>query len=660
MNQLAKNSFRPDINGLRAWAVIVVILYHFGIPGFSGGFIGVDVFFVISGYLMTRIIVQGLEQKNFSIRSFYLARARRIIPALLVLCFFLLIGGWFTLTPIDYKQLGYHVMASLLFFSNHRFASEAGYFDTASHEKWLLHTWSLSVEWQFYLILPVILVLLWRFFPGRRTVITFSGLALLASLALSVVMTSTKPSDAFYFLSTRAWEMLAGGLVFLLMQKRSISPLVARLAELIGFALIIASTYYLSTYTPWPGAWALMPVIGAVLVLIAARPSSLFTNTRAAQWFGNCSYSLYLWHWPLVVSLVYLEKQHDSLLISCGLILTLLLGWASYRFIENPTRIYSAKLPPKRAGTVITIGVLTVVLLAGWVRLQDGLVERLPEHIAVIAQGAQDRNPRRNECLGSKFPAPECTYGGDQLGAIVIGDSHAASIVRTVEKTLPSRNLHVLDWSMSACPTAAKLKMLPESSNRECPEFIAYALERHNSLPKGAPLVMMSRFSAHAYGQNRGDQFLGVYFGDAPVPTGSPNPEHLAKYREAIIQAACEFTQSRPVYIVRPTPEMPTHVPNAIARSMMYRGKAREVSISLEEYHLRHAFVWEAQDAAAEQCGANILNPLPYLCWDEHCHSIKNGRPIYYDDDHLSEYGASLLMPMFETVFTNTINTKQH
>ncbi len=648
------NSFRPDINGLRAWAVIVVILYHFGIPGFSGGFIGVDVFFVISGYLMTRIIVQGLEQKNFSIRSFYLARARRIIPALLVLCFFLLIGGWFTLTPIDYKQLGYHVMASLLFFSNHRFASEAGYFDTASHEKWLLHTWSLSVEWQFYLILPVILVLLWRFFPGRRTVITFSGLALLASLALSVVMTSTKPSDAFYFLSTRAWEMLAGGLVFLLMQKRSISPLVARLAELIGFALIIASTYYLSTYTPWPGAWALMPVIGAVLVLIAARPSSLFTNTRAAQWFGNCSYSLYLWHWPLVVSLVYLEKQHDSLLISCGLILTLLLGWASYRFIENPTRIYSAKLQPKRAGTIITIGVLTVVLLAGWVRLQDGLVERLPEHIAVIAQAVHDQNPRKKECQKNTFPTPECTYGGDQLGAIVIGDSHAGSIMRAVEAALPNTNLHVLDWSMSGCPTVQGLKMAPKDSTLQCPDFIQYTLSKHKNLPQDVPLIVLSRSSAYAYGtKDRPSEFIAIYFGDTPVPMGQINQQHLDAYQNAITDTACELAKIRPVYLVRPTPEMPVNTPNAVARSLMWGKEMRDVTISMSEYHQRNATVWEAQDAAAKRCDVKILDPIPTLCWDGYCRGMKNGRPMYYDDDHLSEYGARLLTPMFETVFTN-------
>ena len=162
-------AFRHDINGLRAWAVMAVVLYHFGVPGFAGGFVGVDVFFVISGFLMTSIIISGLEQGRFSLWSFYLARARRIIPALLVLCISLLVLGWFWLPSADYKMLGTHAATALAFVSNLKFWREAGYFDAASHEKWLLHTWSLSVEWQFYILLPLGCLLLWHWF-GKRGV----------------------------------------------------------------------------------------------------------------------------------------------------------------------------------------------------------------------------------------------------------------------------------------------------------------------------------------------------------------------------------------------------------------------------------------------------------------------------------------------------------
>ncbi len=207
--------FRPDIAGLRAWAVLAVVLFHFNIPGFSGGFVGVDIFFVISGFLMTQIIARGLEDGRFSIWRFYLARARRILPALLVLCAVLLVLGWFALPPLDYRALGMHTLTSALFLSNIQYWREAGYFDAASHDKWLLHTWSLSVEWQFYLLLPLVLWVVWRLSPGRRNLARVLVSLLLASFALSVWLSSHKPEAAFFLLPTRAWEMLAGGLLAL-------------------------------------------------------------------------------------------------------------------------------------------------------------------------------------------------------------------------------------------------------------------------------------------------------------------------------------------------------------------------------------------------------------------------------------------------------------
>lgn len=200
--------FRTDINGLRAWAVISVLLYHFGISGFSGGFVGVDLFFVISGFLMTSIIIKGLEGNKFLIMSFYAARARRIVPALTALCLFLSVIGYWVLAPLDYKMLATHAIAALGFFSNIKFWSEAGYFDVSSHEKWLLHTWSLSVEWQFYLVLPVLLAAVWHFRPGRTPQFSVTLAGCLLSFATAVAITPQSSSAAFYLLPTRAWEML--------------------------------------------------------------------------------------------------------------------------------------------------------------------------------------------------------------------------------------------------------------------------------------------------------------------------------------------------------------------------------------------------------------------------------------------------------------------
>lgn len=206
--------FRKDINGLRAIAVLSVLCYHFGLPGFTGGFVGVDVFFVISGFLMTGIIVTGLEKGDFSVWSFYAARVRRIVPALMALCITLLVLGWFWLSPADYTAFGKHAANALIFNSNFKFKREAGYFDSFSQDKWLLHTWSLSLEWQFYLLLPILLLVLWRW-RSRRVLYVALGLLAALSLAVSIIATPSHAAFSFFLLPARAWELLAGSLAFI-------------------------------------------------------------------------------------------------------------------------------------------------------------------------------------------------------------------------------------------------------------------------------------------------------------------------------------------------------------------------------------------------------------------------------------------------------------
>src|SRR5690554_1232433 len=203
--------FRNDINGLRAWAVVAVLLFHFQVPGFSAGFIGVDIFFVISGFLMTGIILRGLEQGNFSLWQFYMARARRIIPALMLLLVVLLVLGWFWLPTPDYQTLGAQSAYSLSFLSNIHYWRSAGYFDSAAYEKWLLHTWSLGIEMQFYLLYPVFALLVWKIKSGVKTFAWSLVSLFVLSLALSVMASSWKRAAAFYLVPTGGWELAGGG-----------------------------------------------------------------------------------------------------------------------------------------------------------------------------------------------------------------------------------------------------------------------------------------------------------------------------------------------------------------------------------------------------------------------------------------------------------------
>ena len=659
----SRTDFRSDINGLRAWAVVAVVLYHFGVPGIRGGFVGVDVFFVISGFLMTGIITNSLDRsswsgKSFFLLGFYLARARRIVPALAVLCAVLLALGWFVMPTPDYRQLGQHAATALAFLSNVKFWREAGYFDATSHEKWLLHTWSLSVEWQFYLILPLVLVLLWRLWPGRRAMAGWLVVGFVASLVLSIVVTPLRPAAAFYLLPTRAWEMLAGGLVFLLADRLPLVAIWRRVLELAGFALILGSSAFIDPAAQWPGWLALLPVLGATLVLTAARQGSLWTGTRVAQWLGNASYSIYLWHWPVVVGLAYAEWLDEPPAVLAGLLASLLLGYVSYRWVEQPSRQRLVEWPWKPSMAALA-GITSMVAVAGaGVYMKNGVADRMDPRIDAIFAEANNKNPRMAEChVAALSKVPECTYGGPQLGVIVIGDSHAASLVRSVEKSLTSQQ-HVLDWTYNSCPTLQGVRFKDPKYGDHCGEFVGQAIEKSKSVVD-APLLIINRTSSYLHGPNEfgREAELGkvmIYF-DRPYER--LEFEFLSQWRKALVDTACEFAKTRTVYMMRPIPELRSDVPRTMGRAAL-QGLNRRVSISMDEYHARHLLTWEAQDAARAQCGIHILDPLPYLCSDGRCWGDKDGLPLYYDDDHLSERGAALLKPLFETMFESPQNSE--
>ena len=641
--QSAKKHFRPDINGLRAWAVMAVVLYHFGVPGLNGGFIGVDVFFVISGYLMTGIILRGLEKSDFSIWQFYLARGRRIYPALAVTCVAVLIVGAFFLMPKEYETLGRHARESLQFTSNLRYLKESGYFDVASQDKWLLHTWSLSVEWQFYLVLPLFMMLLWRFFPSRRAITTGLSIVLLASLAYSVWQVNHDSTKAFFLLKSRAWEMLAGGMVYLLTPYLNLSALQTRVAELVGFALILASLFFLDPYKPWPGLLAIPSVLGAVLVLIAQRESSLWTRAPVAQWLGTRSYSIYLWHWPLMVLLSMFGWLPDPLWIVIGLLGSLLLGHLSYQWVEVPSQRKLSQYTPKKAA-IILISVAVVLILVSQQIRRTGVPQRLPEGIARIAEERKNDNPRLEECLNPDNP---CLYGEEPVKAILLGDSHADAIVTALQVALPEGPGGIHFQGASACMVLFDA----QHSSRKGKTCIAMGerlQNEHSTLYPGVPIVMMQRASDYVNGGQISPRT--PLYNMATNPVNEYNEEYFRRFQTMFVNTVCTLSENHPLYLVRPIPEMPVDVPTRYGRGVLM-GNKQEPSITLEQYHQRHAYIWQAQDAAVAQCGVKILNPLPYLCDEQICHSVHNGIPMYRDADHLSESGNKLLIPMLSEVF---------
>lgn len=635
--------FRSDINGLRAWAVVSVVLYHFGVPCVQGGFVGVDVFFVISGFLMSGIILKGMEAGRFSVWRFYWARARRIVPALVVLCVAVLCLGWFLLMSSEYQTLGRHARDSLFFTSNLQYLSESGYFDSDSHEKWLLHTWSLSVEWQFYLLFPLFLLLIGRIFSAPRAIAAAVLMLLVASFVWCLVLTCNQPAAAFFKLESRAWEMLAGAALFVCPLSLG-TQTQRRIASRLGLVLILASVVLFTPESLWPGWGALLPVAGAVLVLLARDESSIWTGSGLAQWLGDRSYSIYLWHWPVFVLLAYFGIDDQYLWMLLGISVSLVLGHFSYLLVEVPSRNFlSRKSADFRGFLWLSFVAVTVMVASQHVR-KTGVVERLPEAVRKVDSARLDVNPRREECQDARA---SCTYGGDHLELIIVGDSHADTIVTAVMDSL-DEPAGLLYKGESGCLVMAGARRIRE--HKDCERLNRWVLEELPETLPGKPVLLVNALSGYALGSGDSYENVGrpsVYFQQEHLLSSA---EFREEFRQGYIDTACRIAQTHRLYVMRPLPEMPGHVPNVVGRAML-RGDSIKIHQTLQDYRKRNDFVWSLQDEAAEKCGVTILDPLPYLCGDDRCVGANDGVLYYSDTDHLTQSGNRRLIPLFADAF---------
>lgn len=360
--------YRQEIDGLRALAVIPVILYHAGLDVFSGGFVGVDIFFVISGYLITSIILAEMESGVFTLSGFYERRMRRILPALFFVLLVSLPFAWFWLLPHEIKDFGRSIMAVALFSSNILFWKESGYFATDAEFIPLLHTWSLGVEEQFYVIFPLLIMLFW--FAGKRNLVILFALVALSGLALAEWGWRHFPEANFYLIPSRAWELMLGALTaFYLLYKPVPTGRVNQWASLLGMLLILGAIFGLDKTLPFPGLYALLPTLGSVLIILFAHSGTVVHRLLSFPlWvgIGLISYSAYLWHFPVFVfTRIRFTEEPGYWLIAGLLALIFGLAYMSWRFIEAPLR-------DKRRFTrkqVLTGGVMASLawVLLGWV-----------------------------------------------------------------------------------------------------------------------------------------------------------------------------------------------------------------------------------------------------------------------------------------------------
>lgn len=335
-------NYRPDIDGLRALAVLPVIFVHAGFNIFSGGFVGVDIFFVISGYLITNILLKELESDKFSIINFYDRRARRILPALFAVLLFCLVLGYFTMMPDEFKNLGQSFVATTFFSNNILLALTSGYWELASEYKPLLHTWSLGVEEQYYIIIPLLLLFTWKFL--NKNILLVMSLVFLSSLLFAIWFVNISPNKAFYILPTRAWEIALGGIVAVLLKKYTFNfnYKFSNLMSLIGFLLIIYSIFNFDSSVLSPSHYLLIPTVGACLIIVFSNEKNLvykILSYKPIVFIGLLSYSLYLWHQPIFSFARIYSKQSPSLSIFTLLtVLVFIISYFSWKYIETPFR----------------------------------------------------------------------------------------------------------------------------------------------------------------------------------------------------------------------------------------------------------------------------------------------------------------------------------
>ncbi len=655
-------SYRRDIDGLRGLAVVSVVLFHAGISIFEGGFIGVDIFFVISGYLITSIIKEEMSRGWFSIVSFYERRIRRIFPALFSVVFLSSIAAYYIFMPVPFRDFGQSLVACTLFVSNFLFRLESGYFDSEAATKPLLHTWSLAVEEQFYIIFPILLLGIIRWFVGREQSILFLLTAL--SLTFSIWYVEVSPKSTFYLLHGRAWELLLGASLVYASFPILSHRLTREIVGVIGIGLIAWGIVSFTTHTTFPGFNALFPCIGAMLIIASGRyGNSMVGEMLSSQLLvslGLMSYSLYLWHWPLLVFYnefwIHVSPVETALVVGVAMVVS----FFSWQIIERPFRKPRGVLP--RSGIFLGAGLLMVcaMSLGLWGHFSNGWPQRLPPRVQELFREVKDGNPRQQDCLGTSFrfvPVEDaCVYGANVPPSFVVwGDSHADSLMAMVGEKLRQQGQSAKFFGAMGCPPIMGLKSIREK-NDKCYQFNKHVLEFIEKAPGIQSVLMIARYSVYVHewsGPYRPTEDNKVHRFIANALEFMPNDSHRNTFFEEPFLLTIDrlVHAGKKVVLVYPLPEPDFHIPNAIGQ-LILRGENPEVfTIPYGNYQKRNQFIFELFAKFKNNDAVVHVFPHERLCDDQECIVFGHKHPLYLDDNHLSSFGVKYVGPAFDDIF---------
>jgi len=654
-----KSSYRPDIDGLRAIAVLAVVMFHAGIPFISGGFIGVDVFFVISGYLITSIIVKEIRQGDFSLINFYERRIRRILPAFFVVVLFstMIAYAWFL--PPEFEAYGKSIVAAALSVSNILFWNESGYFDSSADLKPLLHTWSLGVEEQFYIFFPLFLLLISRFF-GRSWLIWLLPVVMLSFLA-SIWGTHNQPEATFYLAHMRAWELALGGLLALGALPEIRQHYLREIMALSGIVMIVGGMVGLNSESSFPGLNALFPCVGAAL-LIHAGSSGHSRIGQLLSWrplvlVGLMSYSLYLWHWPLLVfAKYYLIRPITNWEVASVILLSMAVAFLSWRFIERPFR-KRKKVFSRRFVFSAGISATMLAVLAGSLIIQSkGVSQRIPEDVMKLVNGAGDVSKNINQCMVKNRRLNKgrslCRIGSKtgEPSFVVLGDSHAGALMPGIDLVAKKYGKTGLHAAALSCPPLVGVKNQKGRKGKQCMKFRSGVLKMIEQTPALHTVLLIARWPAYAEGSRYGNDDPG------PKPVLVDLVNHTSGNRAVFAQGLKRTVvrlrrEKKEVYIIFSVPEVGWNVPRVLARNL-WTGREMDIRPKWESFYERNKFVLSTVKKLAEKYGVTIIYPHKVLCDREYCSVSIDGKSLYRDDDHLNVFGAKYISSVFVPIFS--------
>ncbi len=647
-------TYRPEIDGLRALAVLAVVAFHAdGIV--SGGFVGVDVFFVISGFLITSLIVRALEQGTFSLLEFWERRVRRLFPALLVVVIACTIAGFALMVPEHFAEFGQSVVAQGLLISNVYFWRQSGYFETASEFQPLLHTWSLAVEEQFYLAFPFLLLLVFK--RGRRLALITITLLSGASLILSGYAAHHDPPAAFFLPHYRIWELGLGAILALMPRTVRLPRVASETIGLVGLALILFPIFSYTANTPFPGWAALPPCAGTALIILSnAHRLNLTGRLLAlppAVFIGKISYSLYLWHWPALVFLNYtVVTGATALQTAMVLVASFVLAGLTWKYIETPFR--TGQWLPGRwkflatmaAACVLTIGV------GGISSLKDGLPSRFPPGISGFTPEPHplaELSGLSQLYENSTLPEVGTPSSENPRGTLLLwGDSHAIAMLPVLDDLGKEYGVTVYVATrpgVAPVPDTWSKRWAPDLANREGDPVIDFIHEQ-----KIDHVLLIARWSIYLFGTEGED--MKYLLSDKQQESKSPADSQAVFLRHMRSRQLSWKENGIQSWAMKEVPSQFRPVPGVLAQATLRGQDPNELARPSDDVEAlaERDHPWLSK-AMLEDDG-KLLDPLPWLRDENGDYPlIKDGQSYYTDSHHLSPYATLLLKPLLIPVF---------